>query len=105
MIPGVHLTDILTVSTILFFIGVYGFLTRRNVISMLISIELILNAAVVNFAAINLYLWPDLMQGAVLSLFIIAVAAAETALVIAIVVNLYRLLNSVEVEDLETMKH
>lgn len=105
MIPGVSIYELLTVSTLLFFIGVYGFLTRKNIISILISVELILNASVINFAVINKYLYPDLLQGQIFSIFIIAVAAAETALAIAIVINLYRLISSVEVKDIETMKH
>jgi NADH-quinone oxidoreductase subunit K len=105
MIPGVSIYEILTVSTLIFFIGVYGFLTRKNMISILISVELILNASVINFSVINKYLYPDMFQGVVFSVFIIAVAAAETALAIAIVINLYRLISSVEVKDIETMKH
>lgn len=105
MIPGVSITEILTVSSILFFIGVYGFITRTNLISILISVELILNASVINFVVINKYLYPDMLQGVVYSLFIIAVAAAETALAVAIIFNLYKQINSVEVKDTETMKY
>ena len=105
MIPGVSLYEILTVTSILFFIGVYGFITRKNLISILISVELILNASVVNFVVINKYLYPDVLQGAVFSIFIIAVAAAETALAVSIIINLYRQISSVEVKDVETMKY
>ena len=105
MIPGVSLYEILTVTSILFFIGVYGFITRKNLISILISVELILNASVVNFVVINKYLYPDVLQGAVFSIFIIAVEAAETALAVSIIINLYRQISSVEVKDVETMKY
>ena len=105
MIPGVSLQEILALSAIVFFIGVYGFITRKNLISVLISVELILNASVLNFVAINTYLYPDVLQGAVFSIFIIAVAAAETALAVSIVINLYRQLSSVEVKETETMKY
>lgn len=105
MIAGVSIFEILSVSTLIFFIGIYGFLTRKNIISILISVELILNASVINFAVINKYLYPELLEGMIFSVFIIAVAAAETALAIAIVINLYRLISSVEVKDIETMKH
>ncbi len=105
MIPGVSLYEILTVTSILFFIGIYGFITRKNLISILISIELLLNASVVNFVVINKYLYPDVLQGVVFSIFIIAVAAAETALAVAIIINLYRQISSVEVKDVETMKY
>jgi len=105
MIPGVSIYEILTVSSLLLFIGVYGFITRKNLISILISVELILNASVVNFVAINKYLYPDMLQGAVFGIFIIAVAAAETALAVAIIINLYRQTSSVEVEEIQTMKY
>jgi NADH-quinone oxidoreductase subunit K len=93
------------VTSILFFIGVYGFITRTNLISILISVELILNASVVNFVIINKYLFPEVLQGVYFSIFIIAVAAAETALAVSIIINLYRQISSVEVKDIETMKY
>ena len=105
MIPGVSLYEILTVTSILFFIGIYGFITRKNLISILISIELLFNASVVNFVVINKYLYPEVLQGVVFSIFIIAVTAAETALAVAIIINLYRQISSVEVKDVETMKY
>ena len=105
MIEGISIYEILTLTTILFFIGIYGFITRKNLISILISVELILNASVVNFVIINKYLYPDILQGVFVSIFIIAVAAAETALAISIIINLYRQINSVEVKDTEVMKY
>jgi NADH-quinone oxidoreductase subunit K len=105
MIEGISIYEILTITTILFFIGVYGFITRKNLISILISVELILNASVVNFVVINKYLYPDILQGVFFSIFIIAVAAAETALAISIIINLYRQISSVEVKEIETMKY
>ena len=105
MIAGISLYEILTVTTILFFIGIYGFITRKNLISVLISIELILNASAVNFVVINKYLYPDILQGVFVSIFIIAVAAAETALAVSIIINLYRQISSVEVKDIEIMKY
>lgn len=105
MIPGISIYEILTVTSILFFIGVYGFITRTNLISILISVELMLNASVVNFVIINKYLFPEVLQGVYFSIFIIAVAAAETALAVSIIINLYRQISSVEVKDVETMKY
>ena len=105
MIEGVTIYEILTLTTILFFIGVYGFLTRKNLISMLISVELILNASVVNFVIINKYMFPDKLEGVFFSIFIIAIAAAETALAISIIINLYRTISSVNVEDTQVMKY
>ena len=105
MIAGITIYEILTLTSILFFIGIYGFLTRKNLISILISIELILNASAVNFVVINKYLYPDILQGVFFSIFIIAVAAAETALAVAIIISLYRQIGSVEVKDMEIMKY
>ncbi len=105
MIPGISIYEILTVTSILFFIGVYGFITRTNLISILISVELMLNASVVNFVIINKYVFPEVLQGVYFSIFIIAVTAAETALAVSIIINLYRQISSVEVKDIETMKY
>ena len=66
-------------SALLFFIGVFGFVTRRNLIAMLISIELVLNAVDINFAAFNRILYPGLLEGFFFTLFSIGVSAAETA--------------------------
>lgn len=105
MILGVSIYEILTLSTIIFFIGVYGFVTRKNLIGMLMSVELILNSTALNFVAINKYLYPDFIEGNIFSLFIIAIAAAETALALAIIINLYRLIMSLNTDNLETMKN
>ncbi|MEM7369855.1 MAG: NADH-quinone oxidoreductase subunit NuoK [Bacteroidota bacterium] len=105
MIPGVGLTEILIVSTLMFFLGVYGFVTRKNLITMLMSTELILNSVNINFVAFNKYLYPDQLQGHFFSLFVIAVAAAEVAVAIAIIINLYRNFQSVDVEDVAEMKY
>lgn len=91
-------------SALLFFIGVFGFVTRRNLIAMLISIELILNAVDINFAAFNRILYPGLMEGFFFTLFSIAVSAAETAVAIAIILNVYRNYKSDSVNSIENMK-
>jgi len=105
MIQGISIYEILTLTSVIFFIGVYGFLTRKNLITMLLSIELILNASAINFVVINTYLFPENLQGVYFSVFIVAIAAAETALAVAIVINLYKLITSVEVKDTQTMKY
>jgi len=105
MIQGISIYEILTLTSAIFFIGVYGFLTRKNLITMLLSIELILNASAINFVVINKYLFPDNLQGVFFSIFIVAIAAAETALAVAIVINLYKQITSVEVKDTEIMKY
>ncbi len=105
MIENISIYELLTLSTILFFIGLYGFLTRKNLITMLMAIELLLNTSVINFVVINKYLYPNMLQGVYFSIFIIAVAAAETALAISIIINLYRLKTSVDIAETETMKY
>ncbi len=80
MIQGISIYEILTLTSVIFFIGVYGFLTRKNLITMLLSIELILNASAINFVVINTYLYPGNLQGVFFAVFVVAVAAAETAL-------------------------
>ena len=100
----VPLSHILFVSTALFFIGMYGLFTRRNMITMLMSVELILNSANINFVAFNRYLYPEKLDGIFFTLFIIAIAAAEAAIAIAIIINLYRNLHSIDVEDADEMK-
>lgn len=105
MIENVSIYELLTLTTLLFFIGLYGFLTRKNLITMLMAIELLLNTSVINFVVINKYLYPDVLQGVYFSIFIIAVAAAETALAISIIINLYRLKTSVDLSETETMKY
>jgi NADH:ubiquinone oxidoreductase subunit K len=102
---SIPLTHILFVSTALFFIGMYGLFTRRNLITMLMSIELLLNSVNINFVAFNKYLYPDNLEGVFFTLFIIAIAAAEAAVAIAIIINLYRSHQSIDVEDATDMKY
>lgn len=94
----------LGVSLIMFFAGIYGFLTRRSMLMILISIELMLNAADINFVVFNRYLFPGHLEGFYFALFTIAIAACETAVAIAIIINIYRNLASVEVGTLDQMK-
>ena len=101
---SVPVSHFLIVSTALFFIGVYGFFTRRNMITMLMSIELILNSVNINFVVFNKYLYPENSDGLFFSVFIIAIAAAEAAMAIAIIINLYRSYNSIDVEDADELK-
>ncbi|MBN9381538.1 MAG: NADH-quinone oxidoreductase subunit NuoK [Chitinophagaceae bacterium] len=100
----VPLSHILFVSTALFFIGMYGLFTRRNMITMLMSVELILNSVNINFVAFNRYLYADKLEGVFFTLFIVAIAAAEAAVAIAIIINLYRNLHSIDVEAADEMK-
>ncbi|CDD06095.1 MULTISPECIES: NADH-quinone oxidoreductase subunit NuoK [Prevotella] len=92
-------------SALLFFIGVYGFVTRRNLIAMLISIELVLNAVDINFAAFNRLLFPGEFEGFFMTLFSMGVSAAESAVAIAIIINVYRNFHSDQVNSIENMKY
>ncbi len=93
------------ISTIMFFAGVYGFITRKNMLMMLISIELMLNAVDINFAVFNRYLFPEAMEGMIFTLFAIGIAAAETAIAIAIIINIFRHIRNIDAENLDDMKY
>ena len=95
---------ILLVSTLMMFAGVYGFLTRKSTLAILLSIELMLNAANINFAVFNNLLFPDGHEGVFFAIFAIAIAAAESAIAIAIMINIYRQLQNISVDQLTKMK-
>ena len=95
----------LVVSTFMMFVGIYGFFTRRNLLAMLISVELILNSADINFAVFNRFLFPGQLEGFFFTLFAIGVSAAETAVAIAIIINIYRNIKNIQVKNLDKMKH
>ena len=99
-----ELLNILLLSTALFFIGVYGFLTRRNMITMLMAIELIPNSVNINFIAFNKYLFADKLDGLFFTVFIIAIAAAEAAVAIAIIINIYRNFNSIDIDEADSLR-
>jgi len=102
---GIPLQYFLVLGTIMFFVGIYGFITRKNLITILMSIELILNSVNINFVAFNRYLYPDKLQGHFFSLFVIAVAACEAAVAIAIIINIFRRFNNIDVENVDKMKY
>lgn len=99
----IHMEYYLVVSTIMMFAGIYGFFTRRNTLAILISVELMLNATDINFAVFNRFLfrWSGRYFFA---LFSIAISAAETAVAIAIMINIYRNIRSIQVKKLDDMK-
>jgi NADH-quinone oxidoreductase subunit K len=101
MQPGLY--HVLAIAAILFFIGIYGFFSRRNLVTMLMSIELILNSVNLNFIAFNKYVWPGALDGIFFTIFVIAIAAAEAAVAIAIIINLFRTHQSINVEVAEEM--
>ena len=95
----------LVVSTFMMFVGIYGFFTRRNLLAMLISVELILNSVDINFAVFKRFLFPGQLEGFFFALFAIGVSAAETAVAIAIIINIYRNMKNIQVKNLDEMKH
>jgi len=92
----------MSLAAILFAIGVCGFLTRRNLIMMFLSIELMLNAVNLNMVAMSHYL--DSMRGQVFTFFIITVAAAEAAIGLGIAITLYRSRKTVHVDEVNQLK-
>jgi NADH-quinone oxidoreductase subunit K len=101
MIP---LSWYLIVAAILFCIGLYGALARRNAIGILMGIELMLNAVIINLIAFWRYITPELLTGQVFALFVITVAAAEAAIGLALIISIFRNQETVIVEDVDMMK-
>lgn len=99
------MTHVLIVSAFMFFTGVCGFIIRRNMITILMSIELILNAVNINMVVFNKFLYPDQLQGQFFALFIVGIAAAEASVAIALIINIYRKLSSINVEQVNEMKY
>jgi NADH-quinone oxidoreductase subunit K len=94
----------LLLGAVLFSIGLYGLLTRRNAIGILMAVEVMLNAAALNFVIFNHYGEPALVDGQVMAIFIIAVAAAEVVVGMAIFVALFRHRATIDVNRMDTMK-
>jgi NADH-quinone oxidoreductase subunit K/NAD(P)H-quinone oxidoreductase subunit 4L len=99
-----QLTIYLLAAIALFSVGLYGLLERRNLIRILMSIELMLNAASINFLAFNRFTAPDQAVGQVLVLFVIGLAAAEAAIGLSIILALYRWLHSINIERVRQLK-
>ena len=97
------LTHFLLISGVLFSFGVFAILTRRNAIMVLMGIELVLNAANINFLAFSRFSTGTL-DGHVFAVFVIILAAAEAAIALAIVLNIYQNFNSVNVDEINRLK-
>ena len=100
----IHLDYILIISAVMMFAGIFGFLTRRSTLAILLSIELMLNATDINFAVFNRMLYPEGYEGYFFALFSIAISAAESAIAIAIMINIYRMRKNISVDELQKMK-
>jgi NADH:ubiquinone oxidoreductase subunit K len=99
----IGLVDYLLVSAALFAIGVYGLVTKKNAMRLVFSVEIMINAANINFIAFNRYLFGDAL-GQTIVLFSIALAAAEAAVILAIVVVAYRIHDDVDVSELKSLE-
>jgi NADH-quinone oxidoreductase subunit K len=94
----------LVFASFLFSVGVYGVLARRNAVMVLMSIELMLNAVNVNLIAFNAYLQDRLVAGQVFALFVIAVAAAEVGIGLAIVLLIFRNRETVNIDEVDLLR-
>lgn len=99
----VGLYHYLFVSTILFSLGIFGVVTRKNAVMVLMGLELILNAANINFVAFARY-GNFGLQGQLMALFVIVLAAAEAAIALAIVLNIYKVFSNVNVDEIDRLK-
>ena len=94
----------LIIASFLFSLGVYAVLTRRNAIAILMGIELILNACNLNFIAFNHFNGSSILDGQVIAIFVIALAAAEAAVALAIVINLFKMIGTVNIDEANQLK-
>lgn len=101
---AIGLTHYLILSSILFAIGLFGALTKRNAIVILMCIEIMLNAVNIAMVAFSRYIVPMLLTGQVFAVFIIAVAAAEAAVGLAIIMSIYRSRETIETDKIDLMK-
>ncbi len=100
----IPLEHFLVLSAILFSIGVYGVLTRRNAVLILMSVELMLNAASINMVAFAAYAAPAAFTGIIFAIFIITIAAAEVGLALAIILRIFRNRGTANVDEVNSLK-
>ncbi|PJA27970.1 MAG: NADH-quinone oxidoreductase subunit NuoK [candidate division Zixibacteria bacterium CG_4_9_14_3_um_filter_46_8] len=100
----VTLEHYLILSALLFCVGIFGLLTRRNAVGVLMSIELMFNSANINFIAFSKFITPEALTGQIFAIFVITIAAAEATVGLAIVVLMYRNFNAVNVDKINFMK-
>lgn len=105
---GLNLNHFLVLGAILFCIGLYGALTKRNAIAVLMGIEIMLNAVNVTMVGFSFYNsvkpWSTYLTGQIFAIFIITVAAAEAAVALAMIISIYRKRNTVDVGEINLMK-
>ena len=104
VLMSVGLYHYLALSALLFVLGLVVIMTRRNAIAVLMGLELILNAAGINFVAFNKYSAPERLDGQLMVIFVIILAAAEAATALALVLNVFHRMNSINVDDARSMQ-
>jgi NADH-quinone oxidoreductase subunit K len=102
--PFQSFETILLISAVLFVVGVVALVTRRNAVAALMGVELMLNAANLNFVAAWRYCWPERLDAHVAVLLVITIAAAEAAVGLAVILNLYRRFGTVDLEQIRLMR-
>jgi NADH:ubiquinone oxidoreductase subunit K len=100
----IPLESFLFVSAIVFSLGVYGVLSRRNAVQILMSVELMLNAVAVNFVAFAVYTDPELFRGLVFGIFVIVIAAAEVGLALGIILRVFRNRATANVDEVSQLR-
>ena len=100
----IPLESFLFVSAILFSLGVFGVLSRRNAVHILMSVELMLNAVAINFVAFSTYTDPELFRGLVFGIFVIIIAAAEVGLALAIILRVFRNRATANVDEVSQLR-
>lgn len=100
----IPLEHFLVLSGVLFSIGVYGVLVRRNAVLILMSVELMLNAVSINMVAFAVYTAPSLFTGIIFAIFIIAIAAAEVGLALGIILRVYKNRGTANVDEVNALK-
>jgi NAD(P)H-quinone oxidoreductase subunit 4L len=100
----IGLTHYLVLSAVLFCIGLYGALTRRNAVIILMCIELMLNAVNISLIAFSSYIVPQLLTGQIFAIFVIVVAAAEVAVGLAIVLAIFRHFKDIDINNINLLK-
>jgi len=101
---NIPLSDYLMLSAFLFAIGLCGALSRKNAIIVLISIEIMFNAGILNFVVLWYYKYFDNLTGQMFAIFAIAIAAAESAIGLALVIAIYRFYRSVDMDEIRSLK-
>ncbi len=99
-----YIEPYLMISSILFVLGVFAVITRKNAVAILMGIELILNSANINFVTFNRFGYMNSLDGHIFSIFVIVLAAAEAAVALAIIINLFKNVGTVNVDEANEMK-